>query len=54
MEATRRASQRARLHSEDRAEISDLISVGHLGPVFQELGGELSINKMKNLTPHAA
>ncbi len=51
-EAARRASQRARPHSEDRLEISDSTSVGHLGPVFQELEGELSIKKVKSLPPH--
>ena len=45
MEAARRASQQARPHFEDRPEISDFTSVGHFGPVFQELGGELYIKR---------
>ncbi len=51
-ETAQRASQRARPHSKDRPEISDLLSVGHLRPVFQELGGELSMKKVKYLPPH--
>ncbi len=51
-EGARRASQRARPDSKDRLEISDFTSVGHLGPVSQELGGELSIKMVKILPPH--
>ncbi len=52
MEAARRPSQRLRPFDEGKAEIIDCTSNGHLGPVFQGLGGDLSIKKVKNLTPH--
>ncbi len=52
MEAARRASQRLRPFDEGKAEIIDFTCIGHLGPVFQVLGGDLSIKKVKNLTPH--
>ena len=51
-EATRRASQRAHPHDEGKAEISDFTSAGSLGPVFQGLGGDLSLKKVKNIPPH--
>ncbi len=51
IEAARRASQRARPHSEDRPKVIEFASVSHLGPVFQELGGELSVKKVKNVPP---
>ncbi len=52
MQATRRASQRTRPHDEAKAEIGDFTSVGHLGPVSQGLGGEVSIKKAKNIPTH--
>ncbi len=47
-----RASQRCRPHDEGKAEISDFTSVGHLEHVFQGLGGDLYLKKVKNLPPH--
>ena len=52
MEAARRASQRLRPFDEGKAEIIDFTRIGHLGPVLQGLGGDLSIKKVRNLTPH--
>ncbi len=51
-EDTWRAWQRARPHDEGKAEIGDFTSVGSLGPVFQGLGGDLSLKKVKNIPPH--
>ncbi len=47
-----RALQRCLLYDEGKAEISDVTSVGHLGPVFQGLGGDLDLKMVKNLSPH--
>ncbi len=52
MDSAERASQRARSYSQDRPEIRQFTSDGNHGLVFQELGSELSIKKVKNLTPH--
>ena len=42
----RMASARRRPHTEGRPEISDLLKLGHLGPIFQNAGGHLAIRKM--------
>ncbi len=47
-----RALQRCHLYDEGKEEIGDFISVDHLGPVSQELGGDLDLKKVKNLPPH--
>ncbi len=47
-----RASQRLRPFNEGKAEIIDFTSIGHLGPVFQGLGGNFSVKKVKNLALH--
>lgn len=52
MGVAHRAAQRLRPHDEGKAEISDFTSIGHLGPVFQGLGGDLSLKKVKDLPPH--
>ena len=48
-----RASQRCRLHDELKTEISDFLSAGPLGPVLQGFGGDLRLQKMKNISPHS-
>ena len=40
------ASARCRPHTEGRPEVSDLLKLGHLGPVFQNAGEHLGIRKM--------
>ncbi len=52
VEVARLALQQLIPHDEGRAEISDFLRVGHIGPVFQGLGGDLSIKKVKNIPPH--
>ncbi len=47
-----RASQRCRPHDEGKTEKSDFTSVGHHEPVFQGLGGDSDLKKVKNLPPH--
>ncbi len=47
-----RASQGLRPFNEGKAEIIDFTSIGHLGPLFQGIGGDLSIKKVKNLALH--
>ncbi len=46
-----RASQRFRPHDEGKSDISDFISAGNLGSVLQDLGGNLSLKKVKNIPP---
>ena len=45
------ASARCRPYTEGRPEVCDLLKLGHLGPVFQNAGGHLSIRKMI-IPPH--
>ncbi len=52
VEVARRASQRCRLYDEGKSEISDFLSVGHLGPVLQGFGGDMRLQKMKNIPPN--
>ncbi len=40
-----------RLHVNGKAEVGDLISVDHLGLVLQGLGGNLSLKKVKKISP---
>ena len=40
------ASTRCRSHIEGCPEVSDLLKLGHLGPIFQNAGGHLGIRKM--------
>ena len=40
------ASARCRPHTEGCTEVSDLLKIGHLGPIFQNAGGHLGIRKM--------
>ena len=47
-----RASQRCRPHNESKPEISDFISVGHVGPVLQGFGGDLRLQKLESIPPH--
>ena len=42
----RLASARCRPHTEGRPEVSDLLKLGNLKPIFQNAGGHLSIRKM--------
>ena len=41
VEVARRASQRCRPHDKGKLEISDFLSVGHLGPVLQGFGSDM-------------
>ena len=40
------ASARCRPHTEGCPEVSDLLKLGHLGPIFQYAGGHLGIRRM--------
>ncbi len=52
IEVARRASRHLRPNDAGKPEIGDFISVGHLEPVLQGLGGELSIRNVKNISLH--
>ncbi len=41
------ASQRARPNSEGKAEVMNLLRLGHLGPIFQDAGGHLGLKKIR-------
>lgn len=46
------ASRRCRPHNEGKIEVSDLINLGHIGPIFQELGGDLGVRRVRNIPAH--
>ncbi len=52
VEVARRASQRCHPQDEGKSEVSDFSSAGHLGPVLQGFGGDLRLQKVKNISPH--
>ena len=41
------ASSRSRPHREGAIEVGDLISIGHMGPIFQQIGGDLTLKKVQ-------
>ncbi len=45
------ASTGCRTYSDDRPEFADLLKPGHIGPILQESGGELTIKKYR-VPPH--
>ena len=47
-----RALQCCRPHDVSKFEIIDFLSVGHIGPVLQRFGGDLWLQKMRNIPPH--
>ncbi len=52
VEVARKASERCRPHDEGKSEISDFLSVGHLGPVLQGFGCDLRLQKVKKIRPY--
>ncbi len=49
VEVARSASQHRRPHDDGKSGISEFLSVGHLGSVLQGFGGDLRLQKVKNI-----